>query len=601
MNAKIRYVLLTVLTMGILLMLAYTASSPLLYSLEWDNFPSPFHENIDQLKEQSLNSTTDLDPQLQEFIDFSGPVSLNIRIHDVEQARRDLERFGKNQGSMKNLVVKLDMNESEIQELQKNTALQKEILDSLLNTSVTLDSLQTMEIQYHDQNNEDMLTTVRLRGNELRKKVHGLNERYRNATEKVVEVSTKLGLDVTKNQESLKEVEQIVKEIEQPDTTTQLSVDTLLIPGEDRISLFVRPAAGKYREIIEYMGISLTLSGNTTLRADGKPITLYLDDVPFSTPVTDAFGYYNVKVPIDRMTAGTHTVYARSPTSRSVNRTLIAVPVESVTNLSLSKPAPDGTVNCTGFVLANYPVRSASVQIIWDQTHIIVTKTDTNGFYMREIPLPPGRHTLVAGFSGDGYPINSSESQPRIVDISLIQGVETDYGQLMAAIAALGICIIFIGAAVFYLRRMSQRKTPLSDIFRNIKEDPELRQNSSDLEIPGPNHENQDDSSKEAREEALIAYYTRILKEQGLSAASRIAYQHLSGRIAHDLHINRHTSLTAREMSRNCKRRSYCGAFGRFVSAYERIRYGGQVSVKEQAVLETALSITDDQIRGEQH
>lgn len=105
----------------------------------------------------------------------------------------------------------------------------------------------------------------------------------------------------------------------------------------------------------------------------------------------------------------------------------------------------------------------------------------------------------------------------------------------------------------------------------------------------------------ESREEALIAYYTRILKEQGLSAASRIAYQHLSGRIAQDLHIKRHTSLTAREMSRNCKRRSYCGAFDRFVSAYERIRYGGQVSVKEQAVLETALSITDDQIRGEQH
>lgn len=475
MNAKIRSVLLTVIIMGVLLMLAYTVSSPLLYSLEKDNFPSLFHENFNQLKKQSLNSSTDIDPQIQEFINFSGPVSLNIRIHDVEQARRDLERFGKNQGSMKNLVIKLDMNESEIQELETNTALQKEILESLLNTSVSLDALQSMEIQYHDQNNEDMLSTVRLRGNELRKKVHGFSDRYRNATEKVAAISTKLGLDVTKNQESLKEVEQIVKEIEQPDITSQLSVDTLLIPGEDRISLFVRPPTGKYREVIEYMGISLTLSGNTTLRADGKPITLYLDDVPFSTPVTDAFGYYDVKVPIERMTAGTHSVYARSPTSRSVNKTLIAIPVESVTNLTISKPTPNGTVNCTGFVLANYPVRSASVQIVWDQTHVIVTKTDANGLYMREIQLPPGRHTLVAGFSGDGYPINSSESQPRIVDISLIRGVGTDYEQVIAAITALGICILFIGAAIFYLRRMSHRKSPLSDIFRNIKEDSELQ------------------------------------------------------------------------------------------------------------------------------
>jgi len=244
MNTNVRYIILAVLTLGILLALIITNSTPLLYSIEKGGFPSPFHDNVETLKQQSINSTTDIVPRLQEYIDNTGPVSLNIRIHDIGQASRDLDRFGKNQGSLKNLIVQLDMNESEIADIEKNTALQKEILESLLNTSISLDSLQSMEIQYKSQNNDDMLTTVRLQGNELRKKVTGLNERYQNATEKVDKVGTKLGLDLTKNKGSQKEVEQIIQEIEQPKTRDLLPVDTSLIPGEDRVSLFIRPDIG---------------------------------------------------------------------------------------------------------------------------------------------------------------------------------------------------------------------------------------------------------------------------------------------------------------------------------------------------------------------
>ena len=605
MNTNIRYAVLAFLTIGILSALALFVSTPLLYALEKDIFPSRFHENTEVLKQQSLNSTTDIIPRIQEFIDYTGPVSLNIRIHDIGQASRDLERFGHSQGSLKNLIIRLDMNESEIQEIEKNTALQKEILESLLNTSISLDSLQSMEVQYHSQNNPDMLTTVRLRGNELRKKVQGLNERYRNATEKVVESGTKYGLDVTGTKESQNQVEQIIQEIEQPKTAAQLPVDTSLIPGEDRVSLFIRPETGIYREVIEYQGISLTLRGNTTLRAESKPITLYLDDVPVSAIVTDSFGYYNVKIPIERITAGTHTIYARSSTSRSVNRTLTVIPVDSVTNLTLGTPDPEGNVNCTGSVMANYPVRSASVQIIWDLTHIIVTKTDANGYFMREIRFPPGRHTIIAGFSGEGFPINSSESEPYVVDISLLPGLETDSGHLLSIIAVMGIFILFTGAAAFYLRRMSRRNTPLPDIPRDADFPAGTGsghpQPGSDLQAAVPGHTIPAGDPVKSGEETLIAYYTRVLRELGLSAASRCVYQQLAGRIAHDLRIKRHTALTAREMSRNCRGKSYCGAFARFIPVYERIRYGGQVSVKDQTVFETAISSTHEQMGGENH
>jgi len=177
MNAKARYAVFFLLVIVILAVLVLTIPAPLLYSLEEDSFPSPFHKNTDVLKQQATNSTDDIVPEIQEFVDFTGPLSLSIRVHDVEQARRDFERFQNSHGSLKNLIVKLDMNESEIQELERNTALQKEILDTLLNTTISLDELQVMEIQYHSENNQDMLTTIRLRGEELRKKVRGMSAR----------------------------------------------------------------------------------------------------------------------------------------------------------------------------------------------------------------------------------------------------------------------------------------------------------------------------------------------------------------------------------------------------------------------------------------
>jgi hypothetical protein len=600
MRPGFRYAVLAILIIGILLSLGLTFTSPLLYTLEKDNFPSPFHENVETLKQKSLNSTTDISPGIQEFIDYTGPVSLNIRIHDLDQATRDLERFGKSQGSIKNLIVQLDMNESEIQELEQNTAIQKEILESLLNTSATLDSLQLMEIQYYSENNQDMLTTVRLRGDELRKKVKGYTAQYTNATEKVVAASTKLGLNVTKAQDSQKEVDQIVQEIEQPKSPAYLPVDTSLVPGDDRVSLFIRPDTGKYREIIEYMGISLTLRGNTTLRSESKPITLSLDESPFSTISTDSFGYYNAKIPIEQIPAGTHIIYARSSTSRSVNRILTVIPVDSATNLTLSRPAPNGTVNCTGSVLANYPVRSASVEIIWDQSHVIVTKTDADGLFMREIKLPPGRHTIIARFSGAGFPINPSESEPRTIDIDLTRDSETGDGQVLGTIGAMGILILFVGAAAFYIKRRLMPKISRLDPLQNPDgTEPEPLQNGSDSQEPVPDIAPGDPNV--VGEGPLISTYARIRKEQGLKAASLWVYQQLAGRIAGDFHIKRHKTLTAREISRTCRGKPYCGPFARFISIYERIRYGGQDTEKDQEIFETALNLTDEQMGGENH
>jgi hypothetical protein len=600
MNTKARYAVLALLIVVPLLVLAHAVSTPLIYSFENDIFSTPFHDNVDVLKQQSLNSTTDILPELQDIIDFSGPVSLNIQIHDVADARRYLDSFAKSRVSLKNLIVKLDMNQSEIQELETDTAQQQEILETLLNTSVSLDSLQTLEIQYRDENNNDMLTTVRLQGDALRKQVQGLDDRYRNPTERIATIATKFGLNATTNQASQTSVDQITREIEQPEATTRIPVSMSLIPGDQHISLFLKPETGEYRDVIDCMGLSLTLNGNTTLRAQGQPVTLYLDDSPVLKTTTDTFGYYDTKLPIGRISAGNHTVYARSPNARSADRALIVIPVNSVTTLKLSNPDLNGNVICTGSVMANYPVPSASVQITVDQSHVLVTKTDATGKFTQKIPLSPGVHTLIADFYGDGYPITPSESDPRVVEISFIRGVEINYRRIALMIAGIGIFLVFLGAAVLYLRRIVKKKIPLSGRSRRKGSPTQIK--SEPLQTgPAQGQQNPVDDFTKSGKETLITYYTRILREQGLSAASRSVYQVLAGRVARDLHIRRHKTMTAREVSRNCRGKPYYGAFARFVSVYEGIRYGGKVSVKDQTVFETAIDSTEEQMGREDH
>jgi hypothetical protein len=703
MNSKIRYAVFAAITIGILLTIAFTLSSPQIYSVQNDpSSTSRFHANVEALKQQSLNSTTDIDPDLQDMINLAGPISLNIRIHNFEEASRDLERFGKSQASLKNLVVRLDMDESEIQDLQKNTALQKQILTTLLNTSLALDDLQSMEIQYYSQSNQEMQIPFRLRGSELRKKVQGLNQRYRTATENVNTVSKKFGISTPQNEESATHVDQIVNAIAPPESSaattagnstpasgttarasgnqTPSSGSRTSAPGsttpalkEDRLSLVLRPDTGRYQDPIEYSGISLGLDGSTTQRSESNPVILYMDDQPFANAVTDKFGFYSVKIPISKNQSGSHTVYSKSPTARSVNRSLTVLTVNSVVQMMVSDPDTKGNVTVGGIVTANnVPVSSAPVQISWDQSHATSTTTDEDGYFMKEISLPTGPHTIVAGFSGIGYPISNSESNPQVVDVPFFRGIPLESEQVWPVIIIVGALTGLIGGVILYLRRRKKTaKTPTAALENaktpviqkpDPKKTPEMPREKSIYEVmeygnepvhSGINLPSREEGSRTVSwaasrgvyqhmtgqaarllsgsqgkpektpektscratdsdpdndtpnipvkfdDETLLGYYNRILNESGLAAASWGVYQHIAGKIARDFQILHYKSMTAREISRTCQGKPYCGAFSRFITTYERIHYGGTDTTDEQAKFEAALTSTEERMNGE--
>ncbi len=293
MTMNNRYVLLAGMAFAVIGVLVFFFSSPLLYTLEQGMFPSRFHDNVDALAQQMLNSTTDVLPLEQDLIGYTGPITLNIRIKDIDDARRELELFSHSNLRLNSLIVTLDMNQSEIQELSQSSARQRELLEGLMNSSISLDALQDLEIQYRDQNNQGGLVAVQLQGDALRKKIEGLYTQYKAETKIVTDIGVKQGLDVSSQEESLRELDAYMKEInasqENPATRS------LPIRTSAQLSFITYPGTGIYGDSIKCSGYLFTIYGYLAHGDPGKQVTVYIDTTPVSTVTTDALGSFDLQ------------------------------------------------------------------------------------------------------------------------------------------------------------------------------------------------------------------------------------------------------------------------------------------------------------------
>ncbi|MDD1683051.1 MAG: hypothetical protein LUO98_04350, partial [Methanoregula sp.] len=221
------------------------------------------------------------------------------------------------------------------------------------------------------------------------------------------------------------------------------------------------------------------------------------------------------------------------------------------------------------------------------------------------LKVPPGTHVLVARFTGTGFPIRASESEPRGIDVPLplIPAVlPADYSGLIPAAALVIILGIFAGAAFWYLVRMRGKRDGLNLLAQvaTILRRPAAPGGESPARAEFPAGEPSGEVAA-AVPDPLFSRYVRVLQEHGISEAAFAVYRDFSRRIASDQQIKGYASLTPGELSRSCRNRPYCSAFSRFVSMYEMVRYGGQKSGTVRTEFEAVLQQTEVQIGGEDH
>jgi hypothetical protein len=220
------------------------------------------------------------------------------------------------------------------------------------------------------------------------------------------------------------------------------------------------------------------------------------------------------------------------------------------------------------------------------------------------VNLSPGTHVLVARFTGNGFPVRASKSEPVEIEVPRII-LPADYSGLVLAGAVVITLVLFSGGAFWYLRRMRRGRTghDRMDEISGILKQPgapggETPETPVRAEFPA------DKASGEvaaAIPEPLFTRYLRVLQENGISEAAFVVYRDFSRRIASDLQIRGYASLTPGELSRSCRNKPYCSAFSRFVSVYETVRYGGLSTARVRTEFEVVLQHTDTRMGGGDH
>jgi hypothetical protein len=603
MKAVARNAVIIFLALIVIIALTYFFKGPVLYSLQKDQFSSQFHDNPDVLKIQSINSTTDVLPLMQELMDYSGPMVVNINLKNTEQARHDLELFSRSQVKLNNLIVNLDMDESEMNDFSRSKARQKELLSNLMNSSISFSELESLEIQYREKDNPDIRTSVKIQKDVIRKKVQALYEEYHTETETTTRIGLKQGLDGTGEQQSVEEVLGYIQKINETGGS-YVNEDDFPVRNSSQISFIIYPDSASYGDSIRCFGNFFPSSALPAQEASDIPVTIYIDNLPVIDTRTDSLGSFTATLPIGRITPGNHALYAQSGTTLSVISTLNISSVDSKTTLSAGKVNPQGNVTLTGTVTANRPVSFVPVQIISDDTPVVEIITNARGEFNVLLTLPEGKHTVTARFSGDGFPINPSESEAVVVDVSFLQVILPGGLRLFLLAGFDLLFLLFAVGAAYYLRRPLGLKRYLDAFFPSAQKQGTLQ---SERDMPAASDvleyilKSGEPGSNIPHEENPVSRYLRLIQSVEPGEAAYKVYQEFSRRIARDLKIKRHIALTPREIARACTLKPYFGAVLTFVGVYEKIRYGGDISSTIKDEFEISVQKTDASLGGEDY
>jgi len=557
--------------------------NPLLYQKTPREYSTKFHEDPGLYQKTDLNSSGSSLVLMQEMLDISGPVTLNIRIDDPEAARKDLREYKSILGRMNNLIIKVEMNQTDIARYVDAHKDNEQILSDLLNETGNLDQLRQLEVQFTDQNDPGSFTSVVYKETAIKKKVRELYERYNHNTEIVNNTSSKYSLDTTSYQESVKTFETIVNEQETEQELVDQQVLDLKPSFKNSLTIVMSPLEG-------YYGDSFTISGNLQgTDNNAEPVQEFVDGVLVNRTATSQNGRYEFHYTIDRVQSGTHTVYTlfagvpSVPGSSTISDpvTFEVLPVSSAITLYAVVNGSTSKVICTGSILTsqNVPMSFVPVTLTWDAGHQTEVLTNEQGSYKTNLTMTEGNHTIQASFRGEGYPVYPSLSSVVTINVTRNPGKEDSPVSGISLLVRVGIMALAIGGAVFYIRR--KRIVPLP---RKNKEGP-LERGAIDTEYekaPGPGSDKyyfNDDDMESPQEDRIgekgVSIFRRFsawVSTFGFRVAAYRMFRHLLLRMGKN--VARSRTLTAREIAIRSKEKPYYPVLSKFITVYERIRYG---------------------------
>ena len=583
-----------------LLLLMYTGTeNPVVYSIEKENPVSPYHADIEAQKRVDINTTLDVLPVMQDLLDFSGTITVNIRMKDLESANTELSEYSQKIRSFNSLVVKLDMNESEIGTFKQDKQKQGELYRQIINQSESLDALNKLEIRYRDEKDSSALNSVMLQGEALKKKIQSVRNEYTQVSEKIENQSKKIGLDTKGEIQGRQEIDQYVRDVTDEQEERVKRNQNLYIDNKPRVSLLVEPTNGTYRTVLKFNGF---ISGGNI---SNSVIYIYLDGEKYIQAIPDNIGQYRVQKEIEKVPAGMHILNAKWRDVTSENQKIKITTTNSTLTLGIKAEKNRPVIIVSGTLTTNEsPVRYAPLDINANNQTVLSPVTNWRGMYCNNLSLSKGIYLVDASFSNSSYPVNASRSElyevissgTSITSIRKLTNSNSNFPTLILGIVVVLIIISGTGVVFFLYRR--RKKVEIPDIPREPEESPGIELQKVKLnESEEPQFNLKDDGIKDPGEGFLGAYVEKC-NTFGLSDASHYVYLVFLVLIGKDTQLKLLNIMTPREVAARIHRRPYGEVFGSFIQAYEEIRYGGYVDDDHRLLFEELMARADKAIRG---
>lgn len=507
-------ILVAVLVLACIGLLAVQAEDPLLWTAE--NLTDSGGADLSAAEKMDSTQADSVLPLMQEILGQGNTVVLSVQVKDWESAQKDLKKYSEMTRSMDNLVLKLDLTGTDIDEFQKQSKENLQSLTTLVNGSARLEEVQ---IEYRDEKDPGKLYSLTYEGEALKKELQGASTSYKSASDVAVPIGKKYGADTSAQEESVESFQTIVGE--ETETTGSGGSGVSLPPPA--LTLVIEPAEARFGDLV-------TLRGTAPA---GETVEAFVDSRNAGSAQSRA-GDYAVGYLIDKGRAGTHLAYVRSGAAVSdlVEFTVLASPANLT--LTANESAVSGTLTANG-----RGVEGAAVVLLVDGARTATLTTGEGGAYGGGVNLTEGRHTLQAVFSGDGYPLEEAESPEVVVEVG---GFPAGPVAFLILLGGAGGCL--------YLRRLGKRETEVP---------PTL---ASRLETPLP--EPQEKEKKPLTIAGLLPEDAAVVLWQGLADAAERQYGVKNAR-----------ARTPREIAADLAGTPAHDPAGAFAVLYEAIRYAG--------------------------
>lgn len=554
---------------------------PVLYPVSSDTRTTDYHSHIGELRKQSMNSTTDILPIMQDLLDFSGTISVTLRKNDIESAGSELIKYADRYRDLNNLIVRLDLNESEMADFSKDIQEQRELLTQFAHSSESLQSLEKLEIQYQNANDPDSLTSVRIQGRALKNRIQTLQNQYAEVSEKITTKGSSLGVDTSPVLESRKALDQMTGRV----ASGQAERDRLtrfIDSSAPYISFMMQPETGQYLDIISFFGfITGSQEGNRTIQ-------VLLDAKPLLEIEPDEIGEFKRSIPIRNITAGDHIIHTQWGVVESKRNLLSVSPINTTISLSV-KPIKGRTeVSLSGMLSSTGQTSDLPVSVLINDIIAEKVITRRDGGFQTVVVIEKGTWLLHAAFESSDYPVNASQSQVFEVssDGERILSIKTStsspgYPPWLYIVPILILPVI----PLWYLRRKGI-------IFEDKTIEPDITLNKGKNDDTGSLFT----AGNSSYEELFVLSSTG----DNATESAKQLYKQITCRISHMISVTNPDTLTPRELQEKIRGTPLIQYFRSFTCYYERIRYGGYSGRNEYKNLVSAAESINKAIIEEQ-